>query len=245
MGDPAGRATPIGGRYAHPVGMSSPRRRILALNPHPDDEVLGAGATLLAWQDAGAEVMCAACGRGSDPARRAVREAEAREACRRAGWGFTGWEDEDLEPLLTEGWDLVVSPQAEDGHPAHARVGRAVEGSRGVARWWAWGLWAELAAPNLLVPFGADTLARLEHALAAHASEQARLDLRTLLRARAELTRVLGPERAFGFGFGQDAALDAPYAEALVERVRGADGAWVRTPPRCIPLGPDRVSLLT
>lgn len=224
--------------------MTSSPRRVLALNPHPDDEVLGAGATLLALADAGAEVLCAACGLGSDVARHPTREAEAREACRRAGWAFRLWAEEDLEPLLAEGWDLVVSPQAEDGHPAHARVGRAVAASPAPPRWWAWGLWAELAAPNLVVPFTAETLARLEHALAAHASEQDRLDLRTLLRARAELTRVLAPERAFGFGAGHGAALRAPYAEALVERVRGEPGTWVRPPPRCIPLGADRVSLL-
>jgi LmbE family N-acetylglucosaminyl deacetylase len=187
--------------------------RVLSLAPHPDDEVLGAGATLLALRDAGHEVVSAVCGLGSDPARRARREAEARESCRRLELEFRL--APDLVRALDEGWDLVIAPHAADAHPAHARVARAVDAHGGVATAWRWALWGAVPGPSLIVPFADSRLAELTHALDAHASELDRLDLRALLWARARVAAVAGPELVFGWG-GQH-ALAAPYAELLAE----------------------------
>lgn len=186
--------------------------RVLALNPHPDDEVLGAGATLLALQAAGWEVVAAAAGLGSDPERQEVREAEAREACRRLGFEFRLGE----RALEEGGWDLVVSPDPGDAHPTHAALGEWV-GERVRGPWWRWSLWRDLRRPTLLTPFGEEALGRLTHAVAAHASELERgLELARLLRARAELAAVLGPERVFGFGAAPPGA-GARYAELLAD----------------------------
>ncbi len=184
--------------------------RVLALAPHPDDEVLGAGATLLGLSDAGWEVVVRACTLGSDPARHEQRAAEAREACRRLGWS---WRAPD-EPAWEDGdWDLVVSPHPDDDrHPAHAAAGREAA-ERASGPWWRWALWGDLNAANRLVPFGRAELGRLEDALGAHASELERLDLFTLLRARAELAAVRGPELVGGFGAARNDP--APFAELL------------------------------
>jgi LmbE family N-acetylglucosaminyl deacetylase len=194
------------------------RVKVLSLAPHPDDEVLGAGATLLALRDAGHEVVSGACGLGGDPERRARREAEARESCRRLGLEFRL--APDPAEVLHEGWDLVVAPHRADAHPAHARVARAVDAHAGATPTWRWALWGSVPAPSLLVPFGEARLAELQHALEAHASELERLDLRSLLRARARLAAVTGPELVLGFGGRHD--LGAPYAELLAEDPPGA-----------------------
>jgi LmbE family N-acetylglucosaminyl deacetylase len=185
--------------------------RVLSLAPHPDDEVLGAGATLLALRDAGHEVVSAVCGLGSDPARRARREAEARESCRRLRLEFRL--ASDVGRTLDEGWDLVIAPHAADAHPAHARVALAVDRHGGGAAAWRWALWGAVPAPSLIVPFGDARLAELVRALESHASELDRLDLRALLRARARVAAVAGPELVFGWGGRR--RLAEPYAELL------------------------------
>jgi LmbE family N-acetylglucosaminyl deacetylase len=184
--------------------------RVLALAPHPDDEVLGAGATLLGLAGDGWEVVVRGVTLGSDPERRDERAAEAREACRRLGFVWRA----PAEEVWHEPWDLVVSPHPEDDrHPAHAAAGREAA-AHASGPWWRWALWGELTAPNRLVPFGPATLELLDGALAAHASELGRgLDLHALLRARAELAAVRGPELVHGFGTARASA--EPYAELL------------------------------
>ena len=58
---------------------------VLHLSPHPDDEVLGAGATLLGLREAGHRVINLACSLGR-PEQQERRRAEVTEACRRAGF---------------------------------------------------------------------------------------------------------------------------------------------------------------
>ena len=60
-------------------------RTVLHLSPHPDDEVVGMPATLMALRDAGWRVVNLACGLGR-PAQHQRRRAEVEEACRRAGF---------------------------------------------------------------------------------------------------------------------------------------------------------------
>lgn len=184
---------------------------VLALAPHPDDEVLGAGATLLALRDAGHRVTVA-CVPPSAP----ERAEEVREACRRAGFALTFDDPGGVEA------DLLVAPSPADGHPAHEAVGRWARDAaraRGVPLW-LWGLWADLPLPTLYVPFDGERLAELRGVLSAHASQLARNDYLSLLDARGVCGRVLGSERVFGFGSG--AALPRePYAEVLCEILPG------------------------
>lgn len=219
---------------------------VLHVAPHPDDEALGAGATLLGLREAGHRVLNLACSLGR-PEDRERRAAEAEEACRRAGFELVVHDpplllSEDpgaeealaatVQRLLEEsGAALVVSPGPHDGHPAHEAVGRAV--LRALAarahppRWWTWGLWADLPLPTLLVPFGEERLSAALAVLAAHAGEVRRADYPRLLRARAAANAVLGAERVSGFG---GPGLEAPYAELLCESFPG-DG-WRAGEPR-------------
>jgi LmbE family N-acetylglucosaminyl deacetylase len=64
--------------------MSAPSGlTVLHLAPHPDDEAIGAGATLLALNEAGHHVINLACGLGRS-ADRERRLREARDASERA-----------------------------------------------------------------------------------------------------------------------------------------------------------------
>jgi LmbE family N-acetylglucosaminyl deacetylase len=218
---------------------------VLHLSPHPDDEVLGAGATLLGLRDAGHRIINLACSLGR-PDQHERRRAEVTDACERAGFELLIHDpplalslDDDafaarkllgatVERIIAdERVDLLISPDRDDAHHAHKTVA-AVARTAGVT-WWTWGLWRDLARPTIFSPFGDRRLAELQHVLAAHRGEVDRNDYHDLLRARAISARILGAERVFGFGSPRRA--DEPYAELL------ADGG----PPRVLdvehPLG--------
>lgn len=222
---------------------------VLHLAPHPDDEVIGAPATLLRLRDAGHRVVNLACSLGR-PDQRERRRKEVTEACRRAGF-----ELEVLEPPLriSDGDDLalaqrtltdevrrlvrtldvglVVAPTPHDGHYGHEVVGRAARdalAADGAPPIWMWAIWADLPLPTLFSPFGEEELARATYALCAHAGEIRRNDYVHLVRCRGVTSRVLGAERVFGFGeLGRGVA----YAELLTEVAFG-DGDWWAGAPR-------------
>ena len=191
---------------------------VLHLAPHPDDEALGAIATLLALRDAGHRVVNLACGLGSAEGERERRRAEVEEACRRAGFALVV-EDPLEDVLAATRPDLVIAPSPHDAHPAHAAVGRAAREALagGSVPLWQWSLWSDLPRPTLYAPFGADRLAEARHVLAAHRSQLARNDYDALLEARGVVGRVLGAERVFGFG--AEPPSPEPYAELFTERL--------------------------
>ena len=119
---------------------------VVHLAPHPDDELIGAPATLLALRDAGWRILNVACGLGfrRDWAR---RRAELVEACRHVGFdlhvarhplpdredpGADAVGADELVGLIAEvvavvrdvGAVLVVAPSPHDRHPDHEAVGR-------------------------------------------------------------------------------------------------------------------------
>jgi len=126
---------------------------LLHLAPHPDDELVGAPATLMALRDTGWQVVNLVLSLGSVQEQKQRREAEAREACRRArfelvvadlplgpsataacaGAGAAGElrrveeqvTDFICDAIAREGPLVVVGPSPHDAHPAHEAVGRA------------------------------------------------------------------------------------------------------------------------
>jgi len=210
----------------------SPQPTSLAVSPHPDDELLGPGATLMGLRDAGWRVVNLACGLGR-PDDRERRRGELLEACARAGFelsvpdplpeldGDPAEAQAALRELVAAALErtratLVVAPSPHDCHPAHELVARAVRDaveSRGAPlEVLLWSLWGELPFPTELTTFDARRLDELRHALAAHAGELARNRYERLLEHRAAAGAVLGPERVDGFGAK---GIDAPFAELL------------------------------
>jgi LmbE family N-acetylglucosaminyl deacetylase len=118
-------------------------RTAVHVSPHPDDEVLGCGATLVGLAAAGWRVVNLACslGRAPDRARRAAeldaalsvlgiegRRVEPPLAISRGD--DLAAAEERLVTLISEavqetGARLVISPHPEDAHHGHAVVGRA------------------------------------------------------------------------------------------------------------------------
>lgn len=125
--------------------MGTPRARILAIVPHPDDEVYPFGGSLALAARAGADVQVVALTRGDAGQDRASgltgaalgarREAELAESCRRLGAApprCLGWPDggvegvsaevaaRALDALLAELAPDVVLTLGEDGAYGHA-----------------------------------------------------------------------------------------------------------------------------
>lgn len=220
---------------------------VVHFSPHPDDELIGAPATLMALRDAGWRVVNLACGLGR-PDQHARREAELLEATARAGFelrierppvAMSSGDDraaahERLLAIVRRELDdlaprIVVSPAPGDRHPAHGLVGAAVRealAERGdeAPRWWMWGLWSPLPLPTLATAFDAARMEEILSALAAHGGELARNDYRRLVRARAEMNASLAPELLFGFGSA--AAPEVRFAELLTEAAR-SDDRWL------------------
>lgn len=225
----------------------------LHVAPHPDDEILGCGATLLELRSAGWRVVNLACSLGR-PADRSRRRAELEAAATVLGVEVTVADppvamssgddlaaaEDRLAALVAAvgagvGAELVLSPHPEDAHPGHAVVGRAVARAGTGRAWWAWGLWRDLPAPNRYVPYGPSTLERLQAALACHSGELARNHYAELLAARARVHSVLGSERVLGFGSGP--ASTEPFADLLEASVRTDGEEWRRTPGGVVGIG--------
>lgn len=217
---------------------------VVHFSPHPDDELIGAPATLMALRGAGWRVVNVACGLGR-AAQHPRREGEVRQACARAGFevriasppvAMSGGDDagaargrlseivrHELDDL---GPELVVSPSPQDRHHAHELVGAAVRdvlSERGDAapRWWMWGLWGPLPLPTLATAFDANRLEEILAALSAYQGELKRNDYRRLVKARAEMNSSRGPELVFGFG--SEAPEEVRFVELLTEAERSGD----------------------
>ena len=118
---------------------------VLHLAPHPDDELIGAPATLFALRDAGWRVVNLACSLGS-AGQRERRLHELRAACATAGFELAlvpepigdplGHQDLHVAQQRVEAAieatvaryrpTLVVAPSPHDRHRGHEVVGRAV-----------------------------------------------------------------------------------------------------------------------
>jgi LmbE family N-acetylglucosaminyl deacetylase len=204
---------------------------VLHAAPHPDDELIGAPATLMALRDAGHEIVNLAWSFGR-PDDAATRRAELEEACRRARFELVVG---DLETLLTERpFELLVGPSPHDRHSLHESVGRALvaalEKGLGPDRLWLWGLWGALPFPTTVVEYDERRLDEIQHALEAHESQVGRNDYRRLVEGRGMASTVLGGELVFGFG---EEGLAGPYAELTTEVVR-VGGGWRLGAPRVL-----------
>jgi LmbE family N-acetylglucosaminyl deacetylase len=224
---------------------------VLHVAPHPDDELIGAPATLLALRESGHRIVNFACSLGR-PEQQSRRRAELEEACSRAGFDLVvateplrreeahgtgpiriaaeerlGAELGDL--LASEGFELVVGPSPHDRHPAHELAGRVVrtllEERRDPARWWMWAVWGYIPFPTIAVSFDERRVEQILYGLSAHEGEIARNDYGQMVTARAQAEDVLAAELVFGFGQVSE-PLAGPYVETTAEVVRG-DGRWL------------------
>jgi LmbE family N-acetylglucosaminyl deacetylase len=227
------------------------QRQALVVSPHPDDEVLGCGATITLLRDAGWHITNLACSLGR-PADHERRRTELLEATTRLGIealiaeplaaiGSTDDEAAAVEAvralvstaLEKTDAELVISPQLQDLHHGHEIVAAGVRAAlidRPIT-WWMYGLWHELAMPSLYVPFNVATMDEVTHALEAYAGEIARNRFDRLYPARAVAAAVQGSERIFGFGAASPTA--APYAELFME-VERTDATWRLGAPRVL-----------
>jgi LmbE family N-acetylglucosaminyl deacetylase len=232
--------------------------------PHPDDEAVGCPGALLHLLDRGWRIVSVIASLGFHP-QWERRRSEAEEASRRAGFvpvfldpplDISVGDDLDLAirrvaaevPAIVEeyGASIVVSPSPHDVHHGHETVGRGVQKAMtslpSSIRWWMWGVWGDLPAPNLFFPFDQDCLDRALHILEAYQGELDRNDYRRLLTGRAMTIGVMGSERVFGFG--APAASTLPYAEVLTE-VRHLSGRWMASEAHQLDEGPSPESSFT
>lgn len=118
-----------------PVELQAPAgKRITVIAPHPDDEVIGPGGTLLLAQERGCAITVVFVTDGS-AAEAVTRRKESADICRSSNWsaihlgGVAGALDADKEmPMrLTRAIadsrpDIVMLPYVLDDHDDHRRV---------------------------------------------------------------------------------------------------------------------------
>jgi LmbE family N-acetylglucosaminyl deacetylase len=230
---------------------------VLHLAPHPDDEAVGCPGALLHLRDRGWTVVSVISSLGFEE-QHDRRRAEAEEASARAGFVPVFLDPPlnlDLEadrelatrrlaaelPAIVEEHQasIVVSPSPHDVHHGHETVGRAVQQAMttlpATTRWWMWGVWGDLPAPNVFYAFDDKVMARAGDILDAYIGELERNDYRRFLTGRAAANAVMGSERVFGFG--APAATVLPYAELLTE-VRLVGGRFMASEPHHLDEGP-------
>ncbi|HEX3334526.1 MAG TPA: PIG-L family deacetylase [Acidimicrobiales bacterium] len=235
---------------------------VLHVAPHPDDEAVGAPGALLHLLDRRWNVVSLIASLGFE-GQQDRRRAEAEEASTRAGFEPVFFDpplnldlDGDLAlatqllaaelPALVErhGASIIVSPSPHDVHHGHEAVGRAVQRAMAAlppsTRWWMWGVWGELPAPNVFYGYDQRVLDRALHILDAYEGELERNDYRPFLSGRAAANAVIGAERVFGFG--SPAVTTMPYADLLTE-VRLIDGRFLASEPHQLDQGPEPTAL--
>jgi LmbE family N-acetylglucosaminyl deacetylase len=228
---------------------------VLAVCPHPDDELLGAGGTLVCQREAGTPVIVLACGLGR-PGDQERRRRELATACARAGFDLVVADppvamgrDDDLAAaeaqvavhvageLSRHRPALVLAPSPRDAHHAHELVARAtlraVEETGAEQRLAFWGLWANLPSTTTVVALPSGVIDRVVAALDAHRGELERAPYGELVRARAAAAAILEPERALGFGVRHPGPQLA-FAEALWELRYAPGEGWTEAAPRVV-----------
>lgn len=245
------------------MGRAEMTKTVMHLAAHPDDELIGPPATLLALRDVGYRIVNVVCGLGR-PDQHERRARELEEASRIAGFEAV---IPDRMPVVSSRTDdapsvhaavlalareeigalqpeIVVSSTPHDRHPSHELVARALrdavaEQGDECPRWWMWGLWSDLPMPTIGTAFGEERLEEILTALGAYGGELERNDYRELVRGRALMNAALGPELLFGFG--SDAVAPAAYVELITE-VGLVGDRWMLGSPRWLdaaaPLAP-------
>ncbi len=128
-------------------GPIEPKERVLAISPHPDDEVIGCGGALLQHAELGDQtsVLTMTDGRDSKAAgvsqeeTARLRRAEAENAARVlklqdliwTGMPERGWEPQEgaahIDAALTRAQpEVIYAPSRIDGHPVHFKVAQAL-----------------------------------------------------------------------------------------------------------------------
>lgn len=232
---------------------------VLHVAPHPDDELIGAPATLFALRDAGWRVVNLACSLGSAGQReRRLRELGA--ACATAGFelalvpeplgdplghGDLNVAQQRVEAALAATLaryrpTLVVAPSPHDRHRGHEVVGRAVlamcspgtseAGGDGDAPSRVW-LWGLWGDLPFATLAVAFDEARLDEILVALACHRGELERNDYRRVVRGRGEMLS---SIGpervFGFGSRGA-DAPFVEVVCELARRGD-RWHLGRPR-------------
>lgn len=109
-----------------------PKGKLVIFAPHPDDEVIGAGGTILQAQRQGSDITIVYITNGDQGGDAVVRKDESTEVCRRLGAKaiFLGWPDRgfNVDPyrvaiisdvIKFECPDIILAPSPQEFHIDH------------------------------------------------------------------------------------------------------------------------------
>jgi len=161
---------------------------VLVFAPHPDDEVLGAGALLVFLRENGYNTGIVYLTSGSDPEMMEKREKEAAEVCRELNAGpvffrlrrkengeFNRGVERLTGILRSFRPRLVVMPQDGDSHPAHefshSLISGALNRTLFTGTIMEYGVWAPVSSPGLFLLFDEEGMKKKMTLLSHYASQ--------------------------------------------------------------------------
>lgn len=200
-----------------PLATTASASTALIFSPHPDDECIIGALPLRLQRHHGWRVVNIALTLGSNPSRRAARQAELASACAHLGWDnhILDWNLRQPDPshprmladlILRHQPSLIFYPHAHDGHPVHAAAHLLLRNACALLPQpeafihVQTEFWHPMEHPNLLVECPPDDLALLIEALSCHAGEVARNPYHLRLPAWMMDNVRRGAERVYGPG---------------------------------------------
>jgi LmbE family N-acetylglucosaminyl deacetylase len=211
-------------------------KKIIIFSPHPDDDAIGMGGTIIELVKKGNKVLCVYITSGVS-ARNAVkgdlpveekekiRRIEAEQASKLLGTNIHFINLPYFHGLKKENPYIVFVPHQHERHPTHKAstsiVLRALKRSNlpNLDEIWFYEIVTPISTPNIIITFGEEVMANKMEAIKAHESQIERRRYDIGIRGLNTFRGILS-DSILGVGYGGFSSREIIYGEAFYKTVK-------------------------